>query len=322
MRPNLITQRDTAQASARDQDNRVHVSLHHLLRLRHQATGYSFLPRQPVHSILAGQHASRLRGRGLNFEELRRYLPGDDVRTIDWKVTARTRQAHVRVYTEERDRPMLLLVDQRPHMFFGSCDRLKSVVAAEIAALGAWRALDAGDRVGAVVFGANDCSDVRPRGGKGNVMQLLETVVRYNASLAAGTPSPAASGMLNTALEHATRHATHDALVVIISDFEGANADTEQLITRLAAHNDVLGIYVYDPLRQTPPREGQGVVSNGTEQVEVDFGARGFSERIADDYETDLAAKTVFLRKLSAPLLPISTSGDPAAQIRELLGAR
>jgi DNA polymerase III delta prime subunit len=97
--------------------------------------GFSFLLRQPVYSILAGRHASRLRGRGLNFEEIRRYLPGDDIRNMDWRVTARTRRPHVRVYTEERDRPLLLVIDQRQSMFFGSRRAMKSVVAAEAAAL-------------------------------------------------------------------------------------------------------------------------------------------------------------------------------------------
>ena len=90
----------------------VYVSLEDLIRIRHRTRGFSFLPRQPVHSLLAGRHASKVRGRGLNFEEIRGYLPGDDVRSIDWKVTARTRKTHVRVFTEERDRPALLVVER------------------------------------------------------------------------------------------------------------------------------------------------------------------------------------------------------------------
>ena len=113
----------------------VYARLEDLVALEYRATGYSFLPRQPVHSVLAGRHASRMRGRGLNFEEIRGYLPGDDIRTIDWKVTARTREPHVRVYTEERDRPVWLLVNQRQSMFFGSRERMKSVTAAEAAAV-------------------------------------------------------------------------------------------------------------------------------------------------------------------------------------------
>src|SRR5262249_54987614 len=130
----------------------VYASVEQLVALKSRARGFSFLPRQPVHSLLAGRHASRLRGRGLNFDEIRRYQPGDDIRQIDWKVTARTRKTHSRVYTEERERTTLLLVDQRLSMFFGSVRSMKSVTAAEAAALAAWRVLSQQDRVGAVVF--------------------------------------------------------------------------------------------------------------------------------------------------------------------------
>ena len=141
----------------------VYANLDDLIRIQFKARNFSFLPQQPVTSILSGRYASRLRGRGLNFEELRRYLPGDDIRTMDWKVTARTRSPHVRVYTEEKDRAVLLIVDQRINMFFGTRNRLKSVTAAELAALGAWRAVDVGDRVGAVVFNDTGLVDIKPR---------------------------------------------------------------------------------------------------------------------------------------------------------------
>ena len=113
-------------------DTRIHVSLPHLRSLEGASRGLSFLPRQPSASVLNGRHASRLRGRGLNFEEMRDYLPGDDIRSIDWKATARTGSPHVRVFTEERDRPALLVVDQRMSMFFGSRLNMKSVTAADM----------------------------------------------------------------------------------------------------------------------------------------------------------------------------------------------
>ena len=118
---------------------RIHPSLDDLIRLQFDARGFSFLPRQPVRSLLSGRHASRLRGRGLQFEELRDYRPGDDTRSIDWRATARLRKPHVRVYSEERERPVLFVVDQRTTMFFGSARTTKATAAAELAALGAWR---------------------------------------------------------------------------------------------------------------------------------------------------------------------------------------
>src|SRR5215470_1321819 len=142
---------------------RAYVSLDDLLRLRHRAKGFSFLPKQPVHSLLAGRHASRLRGRGLEFEELRRYYEGDDVRAIDWRATARLNEPQLRVYKEERDRSVVLLVDQRLSMFFGSRQAMKSVVAAEAAALSAWRVTSLGDRIGGIVFSESGLEEIRPR---------------------------------------------------------------------------------------------------------------------------------------------------------------
>lgn len=167
---------------------RAFITLDELLRLKHRAKGFSFLPRQPVHSLLAGRHASRLRGRGLNFEELRHYFEGDDTRSIDWLATARLGSPHVRVYSEERDRPILLLVDQRSTMFFGSRRAMKSVAAAEAAALAAWRVTSLGDRVGAVVFGDEEIVEIKPQRRETGVVRVLAEVVRQNQALGQAAP--------------------------------------------------------------------------------------------------------------------------------------
>lgn len=325
MKTNLTTQIDTARA-ARKQDRpgadaRVYVTLAHLMRLQHKATGYSFLPRQPIHSLLSGRYASRLRGRGLNFEELRQYHQGDDIRTIDWKVTARTRRPHVRVYTEERDRAVLLLVDQRIHMFFGSQERMKSVAAAEAAALGAWRALGVGDRVGAIVFNDHSMEEILPQRSKVTVMQILRTIERMNRELRADTSVQSNPGQLNAALEKAHHLAKHDTLVVLITDGQGVDDDTTRFTAQMAQHNDVLGMLVYDPLRESPrPGSEQVVITDGKLQVELDFHDRKFLEHIATDYKTELAGIRANLRKISAPLLSISTAEDVVDQIRKLIG--
>src|SRR4029079_11338777 len=128
-------------------DAGVYVDLEQLIALEQKGRKVSLLPRPAVHSLLSGRYASRMRGRGLNFEEIRDYRSGDDVRSIDWKVTARLQSPHVRVFNEERDRQTLRVVDERLSMFFGSRRSMKSVVAAEAASISAWRVLGAGDRV-------------------------------------------------------------------------------------------------------------------------------------------------------------------------------
>ncbi|MCP4933711.1 MAG: DUF58 domain-containing protein, partial [bacterium] len=146
-----------------------------------------------------------MRGRGLNFEEIRHYLPGDDIRNIDWKVTARMRKPHSRVYTEERDRPGLLVVDQRINMFFGSQKAMKSVTAAEAAALGAWRMLGVGDRVGATVFNDQQIDEIRPHRSSKTVIRILENIVRQNHELSADNGRVSNPGQLNVVLERVCR---------------------------------------------------------------------------------------------------------------------
>ena len=297
----------------------VYASLEQLIRIRYQARDFSFKPQQPVTSILSGRYASRLRGRGLNFEELRRYHEGDDIRTMDWHVTARTRTPYVRVYTEEKDRAVLLVVDQRLNMFFGTRDRLKSVTAAELAALGAWRALDVGDRVGVVAFNDETLFEMPPRRSEQNVMSILNGILEMNHELHAASGVSPAPGMLNSALEKAMRLAKHDVLVVIVSDFFGADEQTSKLTARISTHNDILGILVHDPMRLDPPA-GRLRASDGENQLEIDLEDRKLRERLVEDYRDEQERIARFLRRLSAPLLMISNEGDVVGQVRRLLG--
>jgi uncharacterized protein (DUF58 family) len=246
-------------------------------------------------------------------------MPGDDIRTMDWKVTARTRSPHVRVYTEEKDRSVVLIVDQRINMFFGTRDKLKSVTAAEAAALGVWRALDVGDRAGAVVFNDTELVDVRPQRSQSTAMSILGTIVKMNHALHADTavePNPA---MLNQALEAALQLISHDTLVVMISDFFGVDEQTERLTARMAEHNDVLALLIHDPIRLKPAVQNL-TVSDGSRQMEIDFADKQVREKISDDYDDEQVHITRFLRKLAAPLLMISNEGDVVDQVRRLLG--
>jgi uncharacterized protein (DUF58 family) len=304
---------------AADKPPGVYTNLDDLIRIQFKARNFSFLPKQPVTSILAGRYASRLRGRGLNFEEIRRYLPGDDIRTMDWKVTARTRSPHVRVYTEEKDRAVLLIVDQRINMFFGTRDKLKSVTAAELAALGAWRAIDVGDRIGAVIFNDTELVDIRPQRSQKNVMSILGNIVQMNHELHADSRVEPNTGMLNRALEKALQLVPHDALIVMISDYFGVDQQTERLTARMAEHNDVLALLVHDPIR-LQPAEQLVTVSDGSLQVEIDFADKRVREKIAENYREEQLHIKHFLNKLAAPMLMVSNEGDVVDQVRRLLG--
>jgi len=301
---------------------RAFASLDELMRLKERARGFSFLPRQPVHSLLAGRHASRLRGRGLNFEELRHYAEGDDVRSIDWLATARLGDPHVRVYSEERDRPVVLIVDQRSTMFFGSRRSMKSVAAAEVAALSAWRVTSLGDRVGAIVMTDEAISVVKPQARDRGAVRVISDVARANLALEHIRASPGAAGRLNEALAAADRLLPHDGLVCLISDATGEDDETARLATRLCAHNDMLAAYIHDAMEERLPEIGPAVFSSGAAQIEVDSSAGPLRDRFAQERIRWRGRLAELSRHRAIPVLPISTDRDVALQLRELIGQR
>lgn len=303
-----------------DNTSLVHTHVNALVRLRHDARGFTFLPRQPVQSLLSGRKRSRLRGRGLDFEELRHYRPGDDIRSMDWRVTNRTGKPHVRVYTEERDRTVLMLVDQRLSMFFGSRHKMKSVTAAEAAALTAWRTLDVGDRVGAILFNDTEIVETRPARGERSLLALLSRLCTMNQQLTASSPTPSNPAQLPKVLEIAERITGHDALVVIISDFDGWDDSSLASIKRLAQHNDLIASYVFDPLESDISSATSLVVSDGRFQLQLDPGQGALGDRFQQSFHSGVSGLQQELRKHGMPVLPVDTISPVFEQLRRHLG--
>ena len=309
----------TAPTAAATEDPRVHVDLAHLRALEGRAAAIRLSPRQPARSVLNGRHASRLRGRGLDFEELRGYLPGDDVRSIDWKVTARTGEPHVRVFTEERDRPALIVVDQRMSMFFGTVHAMKSVTAAEVAALAAFSVLAQGDRVGGIVFGDDIIAEFRPERSRGTLTRFLAALAEANQRLHAEVaPSPPLP--LNDVLASVGRIARRNHLVLILSDFDGIDARTESLLGGLARRNDVLLGLVTDPSSEGLKPGMRLAVSDGALQAEIDTGDGTVRKALAEATTGRLAEILGWQARLGVPVLPLSAGEETVPQLRRLMG--
>ncbi|MFM0180154.1 DUF58 domain-containing protein [Paraburkholderia aspalathi] len=309
-------------SAATSADGRVYIDAAHLAKLEFHAHGLSFVAPAPVSSVLSGSHASRLRGRGLNFEEIRAYLPGDDVRHIDWKVSLRLGKPQVRAYTEERDRPLLVVVDQRMSMFFGSRRAFKSVVAAEVAALAVWMGFTAGDRVGGVLFNDSQVVRVKPLRSRSRIKMLFGALATMNRALHAESEARTDYGQLDAALEGVLKLAGHDYLICIISDFAGASERTRKLLRQLSAHNDVVAAMIFDPLWQSMPEHRALVVSEGRLQVEL----RIEQERVRAPLSTLFSGRTAevaeLLRSSGVPLMALSTAEPTIEQVRRLFGER
>ncbi len=178
----------TSNKVVRERDNiqqyrGVYVSMDELVALRAEDLELDIRGRKKALAAMAGLHQSTVRGRGIDFDEVRIYQPGDDVRNIDWRVTARTGRTHTKLFREERERPVYLVVDQRQSMFFGSQNAFKSVVAARVAASFAWATRSQGDRVGGFLFNDNEVQQLRPRDGKRGIQNLFRVLLQYNQAL-------------------------------------------------------------------------------------------------------------------------------------------
>ena len=161
----------------------IRVTLAELIEMRHRVREVQLFSTPSQRSPLIGLHHSKLRGRGVDFDQVRVYQAGDDVRTIDWRVTARTQEPHTKLFHEERERPIFIMVEQSRRLFFGSGLMFKSVLAAQAASLIGWAALGHNDRVGGLVFGDNEHYEIKPRRSKQSLLQLLNRLVRVNQSL-------------------------------------------------------------------------------------------------------------------------------------------
>lgn len=254
-----------------------YVTLADLLGLR-----YRRLP-APIHSprvmgSQAGNRLSKQRGRGIDFSEVRAYQPGDDVRTIDWRVTARKNKPHTKVFREERERLTLIVVDQTQSMFFGSRTRLKSVAAAELAALGAWQALHHNDRVGGVVIGNDTYSAHKPYRNVKSVARFLGDLCTMNQALKRGTPHPEVSHFAE-ALAQIRRLARNNYRIYFISDFQPIGDHWRDAFRSLSRHNEVIAVRVYDPLERELPPADSYTVTDGAHRLQFHAGNPGLRER-------------------------------------------
>jgi uncharacterized protein (DUF58 family) len=199
---------------------------------------------------------------------------------------------------------------------------MKSVVAAEAAAVAAWRVLSQGDRVGAVIFDDSDLQVVPPHRSEERVAQILKQVIEKNHALNAKSDIEPGPGMLNRALQRVAALARHDCLICLIGDGTGIDEDTRKYVTRLTEHNDVLSVFIYDPLEQSMPAAGRLVFSDGLSQLEFNTGDRALREAFSPDFEQRVERMKATSRRHAIPLLPVHTAAPVLEQVKADLGQR
>ncbi len=221
------------------------------------------------HATTSGDYLSPFKGRGMEFDESRVYQPGDDIRNIDWRVTARTGTPHTKLFREERERPVFVAVDLRASMFFATRVAFKSVQAVRLAALLAWAAHQQGDRVGGLVFGDQDHAELKPRRGRAAVLRLLDLMAEHPAweDRPAAAPQPEA---VDATLARLRRMVRPGSMLFVVSDFRGFPATAERHLVQLTRHCETTLMHVYDPIEAELPPPGRYGFSNGLQRLTVD----------------------------------------------------
>ena len=284
----------------------ISVSLQELIGLRAQGIGLSLAAGRGSANLLSGAYRSVFRGRGMDFEEVRAYQPGDDIRRMDWRVTARSNRPHTKLFREERERPVLLCVDNGAGMHFGTRVAFKSVQAARVAALLGWAALENHDRIGSMIFSNGTSQESRPAGGKRALLHCLQQLATASASMPAGDPSITLTDTL-LRLRHLARHG---CLVILISDFTGLDSAAEQHLTALAQHNEVLAIRIFDPLEAELPPPDHYAFSDGRHIRSLWTSDTAVRQRYHSEFQTRSEHLATLCRDHGIRWLSISTEHD------------
>lgn len=275
-------------------DPSVSVSLPELIQLAKRAKELKF----GAHSIKAhqtGQHMSRLMGRGMEFAETRRYQAGDDIRTIDWRVTARTGKAHTKLFSVEKERQVLCCVDLRRPMFFATQGVFKSVQAATLAGYIAWNAVHEGNRVGGLIFDDTEINEMRPMRGKKGGLHFLQALAKQG-SFSQEKMNQSDFSAMDEAMNRLARLATPGSLVFILSDFRKPSAKMEETFYRIARHSDLVLGMMYDPLEAALPKKCQLPVTNGEKEWEFN----SFQKKTLEGYQQQFLSRKKTLEALSA----------------------
>lgn len=299
--------------------NGVIAELPELIALQRYAQKVGYHPEG--RALRSGNHTSKLRGRGMDFSEVRNYQAGDEIRHMEWRITARTGRPHIKLYQEERERPVVILVDFSPSMYFGTRLAFKSVIAAQLAAMLAWTVAKQGDRVGGFLFSAITHNDFTPRSREAGVLPFLAALSQYTHNMP--TSSVASENRpLSYALQRVRRVAKPGTVLVLISDFYNLDKESEQHLSRLRSHNDVLAYHLCDPLEIAPPKPQQYAITNGHEEILLDTTIKAVNRGYANYCEQRINALHALLTRLQIQYTQVTAETDLPLLVRQTFPRR
>ena len=293
-------------------EGKVFVSAKSLITLRHTAQNLP-LRIKKIKSRQSGQYFSPFKGRGMEFDEVRPYQAGDDVRNLDWRVTARTGKAHTKLFREERERSVLVWIDFQRSMYFGTRGCFKTVVAAKAAAHIAWSALKRGDRLGYLMFNEGYHLEKRPAGGKGSVLHFLKKIADATKSQAHYEAS--ADVAISPGIQRLRQVALPGSKIILLSDFRHFDENAMTQLASIAKHNDVVMIFIYDYIEKQLPSHGIYRFSEDDKYVSLDTDNKNLTAQYTNKFIQHQERLQSFCKKNAIHFCLCSTESDIAATI-------
>lgn len=308
-----------------------------LVRWKGAARRFNISKRRRAMRRTAGPHRSPSRGRGMEFEDVRQYQAGDDIRHIDWRVSARVGKTHTKQFREEREIPILLVLDQRQSMFFGSQTCMKSVMACDIMSLLAWSGLENGDRLGGIIFENNKHHEIRPKKSRATVLHLLNQSVLANHGLNtdslgvnSDTEATEKNMSMHDMLSEIKRLAKPGFQIFIVSDFHDLDQSCLSLLRDISLHCECTAIQITDPLEKnilssavntTNFSQSQTVYTNDGMQT-IHPQHTHWQTNYHEAFIQHQQNLQQLLDQFRIQLLPLSSNDEPAAALQQYFAKR
>lgn len=293
------------------------VSPQSLIQLRLHAS-QTLLTSSIIHAKQGGAYLSSFKGRGMEFDESRIYQAGDDIRNMDWRVTARTGTAHTKVFREERERPVLLWLDLNASMMFATRNKFKAVIATEIATLIAWSAAKNNDRLGGLIFSSEQHIEIKPRRGKAAVLDFIGLCTKHSAWF--NQEKPQSSRNTVSAVSR-LRKVTHPgSLIFMISDFRNMDDKTYAHIANIARNNDIVLIKITDPIEAELPSSGSYKLTDGINELQINTASKKSRNEYRQHFEDDKQRLEKFCRQHRIHIIQISTEENHFEKLNSGLG--
>ncbi|WP_426358062.1 DUF58 domain-containing protein [Pseudocolwellia sp. HL-MZ19] len=323
-----VTQHNTTQTLASLLTNGIDVSINELIQYQTKTSLINLAAKKDLHGKMSGNYLARSKGRGMEFDEVRHYQTGDDIRAIDWRVTARTGITHTKVFREEVERPVLIATDLSDNMMFGSQLLFKSVQASHLAALVAWHAKERGDRVGGIVFNQQKHTELKPRSRQQGVLHYLYSLsnIHQNTSEALFNSTENTSNNQNLAQQSFDENcgrirqlAKPGSLVYLITDGNHLSQESLRHLTNISRHCELVICLITDPLETELPKSNKKInvaVTDGTNKQQLLIGDKNLAQKYKQQAQALTQTKEALLTKAGARILHFSAGTALETQLK------